>query len=361
MRIAVIPGDGIGPEVTAQSLRVLDALREHDFSFEIIELPAGARAYEHTGHPLPEHTVSTALDSHAILFGAVGDARYDHLDRNLRPEQAILGLRQRLELFASLRHVRVDPLLAHLSPLKPDLAANTDLMIVRELAGDVYMGSPRGRRVAPDGFGKGEPEGFDTMRYSRPEVERIAHAAFRVARARNRRLLSVDKANVLESSKLWREVLNEISGEYPDVELSHMYADTAGMALVSNPSQMDTIVAPNLFGDLLSDIASILTGSVALAATAMFGANGPSLFEPGHGTAMDIAGSDTANPLSAIRAAALMLRYAANRPDLAAKVEDAIQAVLHAGLRTADIHDGTTTRVGTVQMGEAIVRAIQHA
>jgi 3-isopropylmalate dehydrogenase len=360
VRIAVIPGDGIGPEVTAQSLRVLEALRGYDFDFEAVELAAGAHAYEETGFSLPESTVRAALDSHAILFGAVGDARYDHLERHLRPEQAIVGLRQRLGLFASLRQVRVDPILAHLSPLRRDIAAQTDLMIVRELAGDVYMASPRGRRLAPDGIGKGEPEGFDTMRYSRPEVERIAHTAFKVARVRNKRLLSVDKANVLETSRLWREVISEISADYPDVQLSHMYADAAGMALVSSPTALDTVVAPNLFGDLLSDIASILTGSVALPATAMFGASGPYLFEPGHGSAMDIAGRDLANPLSSIRAMALMLHYAANRPDLAARVEEAIQCVLREGLRTADIHSHGTTRVGTRQMGDEIVRAIER-
>lgn len=361
MKIAVIPGDGIGPEVTAQSILVLNSLRRHDFEFDAVELRAGAGAYEQTGNPLPDETIEAALNADGILFGAVGDSRYDHLERHLRPEQAILGLRWELGLFASFRQVRVDPLLAKLSCLREDLVANTDLMVVRELAGDVYMGTPRGRRTAPDGFGEGLPEGFDTMRYSLPEIARVAHAAFEVAGTRSRRLVSVDKANVLETSRYWREVVSEIGRDYPEVELSHMYADAAGMRLITEPTSFDTVLAPNLFGDLLSDIASVLTGSVALAASAMFGMTGRYLYEPGHGTAMDIVGQNRANPISSIRASALLLRHTAQRPDLANRVEAAIQSVLRAGYRTADIYCPGTRLVGTCEMGEAIAHAVQNS
>lgn len=360
MRIAVVPGDGIGPEVTAQSVRVLNALRDRDFDFELREWPAGAEAYQHSGVPLPQSTRAAVLEADAVLFGAIGDARFDHLERRLRPEQAILEIRGALGLYAGIRHIRIDSALAHLSPLQARLAAGTDIMLVRELAGDVYTGTPRGQRIAEDGFGSGEPEGFDTMRYSRPEVRRVAHAAFKIARSRSQRLHSVDKANVLETSRLWRNVLEEVGADYPDVRLTHIYADTAGMELVSRPSQFDTIVAPNLFGDMISDLASALSGSVALCATAMLGSRGTWLFEPGHGSAMDIAGRGTANPIASLRAAALLLRHAAGRDDLALRVERAIQSVMKKGLRTSDIQEPGTTVVGTKQIGDAIVHALNR-
>lgn len=358
MKIAFIPGDGIGPEVLDEALRVLDTLRRFGFNFDTVSLLAGGCAYEKTGSPLPKLTLDAAREVDAILFGPVGDARFDALDRTLRPERAIVGLREQFGLCASLRHVRIDLPLIECSPLRAEVARGVDLMIVRELAGDVYMGTPRGQRIATDGYGAGTPEGFDTMRYSRSEIERIAHIAFQIAQGRRRRLLSVDKANVLETSRLWRETVSAVASSYRDVELTHQYADTASMALVATPARFDTVLAPNLFGDLLTDIASALTGSVALSASAIFGENGNFLFEPGHGSAPDIAGSGRANPLSSIRAAALLLRYAAKRVDLAERVESAVQTVLNAGLRTDDLYVQGATRVSTREMGDAVVRAL---
>lgn len=358
MKIAVIAGDGIGPEVVAQSLHALDALRSFDFDFSIEVALAGASAFEQCGHPLPESTVRVALQSDAVLFGAVGDSRYDGLDRALRPEQAILGLRERLGLYASVRQVKIEPELASLSPLTSERVAGLDMLIVRELSGDVYMGTPRGQRVIADGPKEGEREGFDTMRYCESEVRRVARIAFDAARARGKRLCSVDKANVLETSKLWRQTVTEVGKDYPDIVLTHQYADNAGMQMIAQPMMFDTIVTGNLFGDLLSDAASALTGSVGLAASAMFGAMWPSLYEAGHGTALDIAGQDRANPIASIRSAALMLRHAGGRPDLADRIEASVQQVLRQGLRTADIYRPGTRLVGTRQMGEAIASSI---
>ncbi|WP_267940240.1 3-isopropylmalate dehydrogenase [Paraburkholderia sp. HD33-4] len=339
-------------------MRVLEALRAFDFSFVADTKAAGACAYDQFGDPLPEATVRAAFDANAVLFGCVGDPRYDTLDRELRPEQAILGLRKKLGLYANLRRVQIDPSLAELSPLKPELVSDLDIVIVRELSGDVYMGTPRGQRVTAEGAWQGDREGFDTMRYSEREVRRVARVAFESARGRSKRLCSVDKANVLETSKLWRRIVMEVANDYPDVAVTHMYADTAGMELIAQPKSFDTIVTGNLFGDLLSDAASGLTGSVALAASAMFGEAGPDMYEPGHGSARDLAGRDIANPIASIRAAALMLRHSGGRPDLADRVDVAVKKVLERGLRTADIHRPGTTLVGTQQMGDAIVRAI---
>ena len=358
MKVAVIAGDGIGTEVVAQSLRVLEALRGDGLDLELTQAPAGAAAYRLYGHPLPEATLRMARESDAVLFGAVGDASLDGLDRSLRPEQAILGLREGLGLYASLRQVRVDANLALLSPLKAELVSGLDVLIVRELGGDVYMGQPRGQRRVESGLRQGEREGFDTMRYAESEVRRIACVAFEAARARDKTLCSVDKANVLETSKLWRQVVTEVGESYPDVVLSHLYADNACMQLIANPKAFSTIVTGNLFGDLLSDAASVLTGSVALAASAMLGETGTQLFEAGHGTALDIAGRDFANPIASIRSASLMLRYSVKRPDLADRVEHAIQQVLAEGLRTADIHKPATRLVSTRGMGDAIVRSL---
>ncbi|SAL66218.1 3-isopropylmalate dehydrogenase [Caballeronia humi] len=358
MKIAVIPGDGIGPEILAQSMRVLEALRPFDFAFVVDVVPAGACAYEQFGTPLPDATVRAALGADAVLFGCVGDIRYDSLDRELRPEQAILGLRERLGLYASLRQVQINDSLAHLSPLKPELVSGLDIVIVHELSGDVYMGALRGQRVVTEGTWQGQREGFDTMRYTEGEVRRVARVAFETARTRNSRLCSVDKANVLETSKLWRRTVMEVGNDYPDVALTHMYADTAGMELIAQPKAFDTIVTGNLFGDVLADAASGLTGSVALAASVMLGTIGPSLYEAGHGTALDIARKDVANPIASIRAAALLLRHSGGRPDLADRIEGAVRKALKRGFRTADIHRPGTTLVSTQQMGDEIVRAI---
>jgi 3-isopropylmalate dehydrogenase len=364
--IALIGPAGL-PKVLAQSVRVLEALRSPDFQFEATEAPIGATAYRQLGHPLPEATLRLARDADAVLFGAVGDARLDHLERSLRPEQAILGLRTELGLYASLRQIRVEPALADLSPLKADLVAGLDLLVVLELSGDVYTGQPRGQRAAPDGSFAGEREGFDTMRYAESEVRRVARVAFEAARQRGRRVCSVDKANVLETSQLWRRVVSEVATDYADVALSHMYADNAAMHLVTRPKTFDVLLTANLFGDILSDAASVLTGSIGLPASAMFGeASGraTALYEPGHGSAFDIASKDHANPIASIRSAALMLRYSLRRADLADRVERAIDAVLKHGLRTADIASSAKgpggKRVGTCAMGDAIVAALHE-
>lgn len=364
MKIALFPGDGIGPEVTAQAVRVLEALRSSDFVFEVSEAPVGGAALTLSGHPLPEASIQLALVSDAVLFGAVGDPRFDHLARALRPEQAILGLRRALGLYACVRHITIDPALAEISPLRSARSTGTDLLIVRELNGDVYNGQPRGQRRAPDGDFEGGREGFDTMRYADGEVRRIAHVAFKAARSRSGRVCSVDKANVLETSQLWRTVFKEVALDYPDVALTHMYADNAVVQLIARPAAFDVIATGNLFGDILCDAASVLTGSVGLPASALLGAGSHGMYEAGHGTALDIAGRNVANPIGCIRAAALMLRHSGQRPDLANRIESAIQTVLEKGYRTADIaniadtSDTTTILVGTQQMGEAIAQAV---
>ncbi|AME25552.1 MULTISPECIES: 3-isopropylmalate dehydrogenase [Burkholderiaceae] len=358
MKIAVIAGDGIGPEVIAQSLQVLRALRPFGFEFSVKAALAGASAFEQCANPLPESTVNIAMQSDAVLFGAVDDARYDHVDRALRPEQAILGLRKQLGLYASLRQVKIEPELASLSPPTPERVRGLDLLIVRELSGDVYMGTPRGQRVIADGPGGGEREGFDTMRYCESEVRRVAQIAFDAARARSKCLYSVDKANVLETSRLWRQVVTEVDKDYPDIAVTHQCADNASVQTIVQPMAFDTNITGNPFGDLLSDAASALTGSVGLAASAMFGSTGPSLYEAGHGSAPNIAGQDRANPIACIRAATLMLRHAGGRHDLANRIEASVQQVLRQGLRTADIYRPGTRLVGTRQMGEAIACSI---
>jgi len=303
--------------------------------------------------PLPGATLRLAKDADAILFGAVGDPRYDALPRAKRPEQAILGLRKALGLFANLRPARVHPELAAASALKPEVVAGLDILIVRELTGDIYFGEPRGiREVA------GEREGFDTMRYSEGEIRRIAKVAFEAARKRARRLCSVDKANVLETSQLWREVVGEESRNFPDVELSHMYVDNCAMQLVRDPKQFDVVVTGNMFGDILSDEASMLTGSIGMLPSASLDEKGKGLYEPIHGSAPDIAGKGVANPLATILSAAMMLRYSLARPDAADRIERAVAGVLHDGLRTADIHTAGTRRGGTDEMGDAVAAAL---
>jgi 3-isopropylmalate dehydrogenase len=355
--IAVLAGDGIGPEIVAEALKVLEALRGPQFQFEPRGAPVGVAGYMLAGHPLPEPTLRLAQSADAVLFGAVGDPRFDHLEPALRPERAILGLRRELGLFASLKRATVPADLAHLSPLRTERVAGADLLVVRELNGDVYTGQPRGERPAPDGPFAGEREGYDTMRYAEGEVRRIAHVAFRAAMARAGRVCSVDKANVLATSRLWREVVIDVARGYPDVTLSHLYADNAAMQLITAPRTFDVVLTGNLFGDILSDAASVLTGSIGLPASALLGEGSRGMYEAGHGTALDIAGRDVANPIACIRAAALMLRHSLERPDLARRVEDAVDAVLRSGLRTADLA-GSGAPIGTRAMGDAVCAAL---
>lgn len=358
MRIALLPGDGIGPEIVREAVKVLQALRGSDFQSEFMEAPVGAAAYLLGGHPLPPTTLDLARRSDAVLFGAVGDPRFDHLDPALRPERAIIELRRELGLYAGLKQVSVAGPLAELSPLKSARVRGLDLLVVRELNGDVYTGQPRGRREAPDGLFKGQAEGFDTMRYAEGEVRRVARIAFEAARTRRSRVTSVDKSNVLETSRLWRLVVADTAKSYPDVALTHAYADNAAMQLLSRPTEFDVILAGNLFGDILTDVASMLSGSIGLCGSALLGDGPRGMFEAGHGTALDIAGRDVANPIACIRAAALMLRHALGRADLAHRVERAIDTVLARGLRTADIAAAGGTVVGTREMGSAIADVV---
>ena len=350
MRVAVLPGDGIGPEIVAQATKVL---RKLDPSIEMKQAPVGGAGYEAAGDPLPAATLSLAKEADAVLFGAVGDARYDRLERAKRPEQAILGLRKELGLFANLRPAQVHAELAAASALKPEVVAGLDILIVRELTGDIYFGQPCGIREVG-----GAREGFDTMRYSEPEIRRIARVGFEAARKRSRRLCSVDKANVLETSQLWREIVTAEGRAFPDIELTHMYVDNCAMQLVRNPKQFDVIVTGNMFGDILSDEASMLTGSIGMLPSASLDERGKGLYEPIHGSAPDIAGKGVANPLATLLSAAMMLRYSLGQPEAAARIEAAVRKVLGAGLRTADIHTPGTRRVGTAEMGAAVLEAL---
>lgn len=355
MKIAVLPGDGIGTEIVAEALRVLEAL---DLSFETESALVGGAAYEAHGHPLPESTLKLAKEADAVLFGAVGDWKYDKLERSLRPEQAILGLRKNLGLFANFRPAICYEQLVDASSLKPELIAGLDILIIRELTGDIYFGQPRGRRTATDGHFPGTEEAFDTMRYSRPEVERIAHVAFQAARKRSKRVTSVDKANVLETFQFWKDIVTEVGKEYPDVELDHMYVDNAAMQLVKAPKKFDVVVTGNMFGDILSDEAAMLTGSIGMLPSASLNSSNQGLYEPSHGSAPDIAGKGVANPLATILSAAMMLRFSLNQPEAADRIESAVKYVLAQGLRTADIWSAGTTKVGTREMGDAVVAAI---
>ncbi|MDO9031054.1 MAG: 3-isopropylmalate dehydrogenase [Hydrogenophaga sp.] len=357
MKIAVLPGDGIGTEIVAEAVKVLKAL---DLPFEMESALVGGAAYEAHGHPLPESTLNLAKAADAILFGAVGDWKYDKLDRPLRPEQAILGLRKHLGLFANFRPAICYEQLVGASSLKPELIAGLDILIIRELTGDIYFGQPRGRRESPDGEFKGAPEAFDTMRYSRPEIERIAHVAFQAARKRNKRVTSVDKANVLETFQFWKDVVIEVHAQYPDIELDHMYVDNAAMQLVKAPKKFDVLFTGNMFGDILSDAAAMLTGSIGMLPSASLNAKGQGLYEPSHGSAPDIAGKGIANPLATILSAAMMLRFSLNQEVAASRIEAAVQAVLEQGLRTADIHSEGTRKVGTAEMGEAVLAALSR-
>ena len=357
MKIAILPGDGIGPEIVAEARKVLAAL---DLRFEIEQAPVGGAAFEASGHPLPDATLALARSADAVLFGAVGDWKYDKLERVLRPEQAILGLRKHLQLFANLRPAICYEQLTDASSLKPELVAGLDILIIRELTGDIYFGQPRGRRAAPDGAFVGADEAFDTMRYTRPEIERIAHVAFQAARKRSKRVTSVDKANVLETFQFWKDVVTEVHAQYADIALEHMYVDNAAMQLVRAPKSFDVIVTGNMFGDILSDEAAMLTGSIGMLPSASLDASAKGLYEPSHGSAPDIAGQGVANPLATILSAAMMLRYSLNQAAAADRIEAAVKDVLGQGLRTADIHSAGTTKVGTAAMGDAVVAALKR-
>jgi 3-isopropylmalate dehydrogenase len=356
MKIAILPGDGIGHEIIAEAVKVLAAL---ELPFETEFADVGGTAYASHGHPLPEATLNLAKAADAVLFGAVGDWKYDKLERHLRPEQAILGLRKHLQLFANLRPAICHPQLTHASSLKPELVSGLDILIIRELTGDIYFGQPRGRRTAVDGHFPGADEAFDTMRYSRPEIERIAHVAFQAARKRGKRVTSVDKANVLETFQFWRDVVTEVHAQYPDIELDHMYVDNAAMQLVKAPKKLDVVVTGNMFGDILSDEAAMLTGSIGMLPSASLDANNKGLYEPSHGSAPDIAGRGIANPLATILSAAMMLRYSLQQADAADRIESAVSSVLESGLRTIDIASAGTRTVGTREMGDAVVAALR--
>jgi len=354
MKIALLPGDGIGPEIVAQGERVLQRLRADGLPIETETAPIGGAGYDAAGEPLPRHTLELARSADAVLLGAVGGPRYDTLPRALRPEQGILSIRKELGLFANMRPALLYPELAAVSSLKPEVVAGLDLMIVRELTGDIYFGSPRGRRKNT----AGESEGFDTMLYSEPEIRRIARVAFEIARKRARKLCSVDKANVLDTSILWREVVTTTGAEYPDVSLTHMYVDNAAMQLVRDPKQFDVIVTGNMFGDILSDEASMLAGSIGMLPSASLDATRKGLYEPIHGSAPDIAGRNIANPLATILSLAMMFRYTFSRDEVANRIETAVRRVLADGCRTADIARPGERALGTREMGDAVAAAL---
>jgi 3-isopropylmalate dehydrogenase len=351
MKIALLPGDGIGPEVVEQAVRVLNSL---DYRFDIEEAPVGGAGYRALGHPLPASTLKLAHAADAILFGAVGDFSLDTLPRELRPEQAILGLRKELNLFAGFRPALVYPELVHVSPLKQEVVAGLDILIIRELTGDIYFGKPSGVKELPNG----EREGFDTMRYKESEIRRVVHIAFQAAQKRSKRLCSVDKANVLETMQLWRDIVVEVAAEYPDVAVEHIYVDNAAMQLLKNPKQFDVIVTGNMFGDILSDEASMLTGSIGMLPSASLNEHNFGLYEPIHGSAPDIAGKGIANPLATILSVAMMLRYTFNLPEAADRVESAVKKVLAQGYRTGDIKEDGARIVDTRQMGDAVLAAL---
>ncbi len=352
--ILVLPGDGIGPEITEQAVRVLKAVSKgSDLTLNFVDGVIGGAAYDAAGHPFPEETRKAAMAADAVLLGAVGGPQYDNLDRPLRPERGLLGIRSAMGLFANLRPAILYPQLADSSSLKPEVVAGLDILIVRELTGGVYFGQPRGIREVD-----GQREGFNTMHYNEAEIERIGRVAFEAAMQRNKKVCSVDKANVLETSELWREVMIRVAKDYPQVELTHMYVDNAAMQLVRWPKQFDVMVTENLFGDILSDQASMLTGSIGMLPSASLNDKGQGLYEPSHGSAPDIAGKGIANPLATILSAAMLLRYSFGRGDLADKIETAVSRVLDQGLRTADICTPQDRKVSTTQMGDAVVAAL---
>jgi len=357
VKIAVLPGDGIGPEIVGQATRVLELLRGEGLPLTMQTAAMGGAGYDAAGDPLPPATLALAQECDAIVMGAVGGPKYDTLPRAMRPEQGLLRIRKALTLFANLRPAMLYPELAAASSLKAEIVSGLDILIVRELTGDIYFGQPRGRRANA----QGAAEGFDTMHYSVPEIERIARVGFEAARKRGKRLCSVDKANVLDTSILWRETVSAMAAQYPDVALSHMYVDNAAMQLVKNPKQFDVIVTGNLFGDILSDEASMLAGSIGMLPSASLDANGKGLYEPIHGSAPDIAGQDKANPLATILSAAMMFRYTFARADVADRIERAVRRVLGQGLRTGDIALPGESVVGTRAMGDAVLAALRGA
>jgi len=354
-KVAVLPGDGIGPEIVAEALKVLELLNA-DMSLGLVFEPGliGGSAYDVYGTPFPQQTIDLVKDADAILLGAVGGPKWEKLDISVRPEKGLLGLRSTLELFANLRPAILYPQLADASTLKPEIVSGLDIMIVRELTGGIYFGQPRGIRILENG----EKQGYNTLVYSESEISRIAHSAFQTAQKRNRRLCSVDKANVLECTELWRAVVTEIGKQYPDVQLSHMYVDNASMQLVRAPKQFDVIVTTNMFGDILSDTAAMLTGSIGMLPSASLDANNKGMYEPIHGSAPDIAGKGIANPLATILSVAMMLRHTFNREDAANRIEKAVNDALDANIRTADIYSDGMQKVGTSQMGDAVVSAL---
>ena len=356
-KIAVLPGDGIGIEIVAQAIKVLDCLKqEFGLNIEMEQGLVGGSAYDDSGSPLPESTLNLAKESDAILLGAVGGYQWEALDISVRPEKGLLGLRSELELFANLRPAILYPQLAHASTLKPEVVAGLDMMIVRELTGGIYFGQPRGVRTLDNG----EKQGYNTLVYQESEIERIAHVAFETAMKRDKRLCSVDKADVLECTELWREVMIRVGKQYPEVELSHLYVDNAAMQLVKAPKQFDVMVTTNMFGDILSDCAAMLTGSIGMLPSASMDKNQKGMYEPMHGSAPDIAGKDRANPLATILSVAMLLRYSLANETLAVKIEDAVESVLNQKLRTIDIFTEGDIQVGTEAMGDAVVTALKN-
>jgi 3-isopropylmalate dehydrogenase len=353
-KIAVLPGDGIGPEIVAEAVKVLEKLATEGLDICLDYGLVGGAAYDETGTPLPEATLALAKESDAILLGAVGGYKWESLDISVRPEKGLLGLRSELNLFANLRPAILYPQLAGASTLKADVVAGLDLMIVRELTGGIYFGQPRGVRTLDNG----EKQGYNTLVYSESEITRIGKVAFDIAGKRQGRVCSVDKANVLECTELWRETMTALAPDYPDVELSHMYVDNAAMQLVRAPKQFDVMVTTNMFGDILSDCASMLTGSIGMLPSASLDENSKGMYEPIHGSAPDIAGQNIANPLATILSAAMMLRYTLNEAAMADRIEKAVSKVLDDGLRTADIYSEGSTRVSTSEMGDAVVAAL---
>ena len=351
MKIAVLPGDGIGPEIVAQAVKVLDAL---NLNLEMTEAPIGGAGYEASGDPLPADTLQLAKEADAVLLGAVGDWKYDTLERHLRPERGLLRIRKELNLFANLRPALLYPELADASTLKAEVVSGLDIMIVRELTGDIYFGQPRGIST----LANGEREGVNTMRYAESEIRRIGRVAFDIAMKRNKKVCSVDKANVLECTELWRQVMIELSADYPEVELSHMYVDNAAMQLIRAPKQFDVMVTGNIFGDILSDEASMLTGSIGMLPSASLDANNKGMYEPSHGSAPDLAGKNIANPLATILSAAMMMRYTFNDELHALKIENAVKKALAQGYRTADIVTVGCKKVSCSDMGNAMLAAL---
>ena len=353
-KIAVLAGDGIGPEIVAEAVKVLNAFKQDGLAIELEYGLIGGAAYDETGSPLPDETLQMAKQADAILLGAVGGYKWEALDISVRPEKGLLGIRSQLNLFANLRPALLYPQLADASTLKPQVVAGLDLMIVRELTGGIYFGQPRGIRTLENG----EKEGYNTLVYRESEINRIGRVAFDIARKRQSRVCSVDKANVLECTELWRETMTTLSKDYADVELSHMYVDNAAMQLVRAPKQFDVMVTTNMFGDILSDCASMLTGAIGMLPSASLDENGKGMYEPIHGSAPDIAGQNIANPLATILSAAMMLRYTLDQPAFADRIEQAVSKVLDQGLRTADIFSAGMTRVTTAEMGDAVVAAL---